>query len=452
MSTPQSPFSATALARFRAVSLVEHYLAQGDALGVALERAAREPLPDASGKLCSRSIRTLRRWMTRYTKGGVAALSDPKRPPLQGSRAFSQALLDFCIAEHASDLLASVPELIRRARAKGILHPEQKVRPGSLWRVLTRMNLEFTQRPTRQEREMRRFAHTERMQCVLVDGKHFKVGTSEVNRVALYFLDDATRYGLTVVVGKSESAELFLRGFYVLLRRFGKPVAMFADHGSAFVNETALQVFAKLNIPFIHGAVGHPEGRGKIERFNRSAKQRVLRALRGNPAIDPDCKSLELRLQHDLEQVYNRLPHEAHEDHENQTPEHHWMSSSRSLIPLSDESLLDAFTLPLRRIVSKDNLIKLDGRLIELPIGYARREVTVFRRPLEDNAIYLLHHGKLIRLQDVDTALNANTRRAPHDTSADVAQEPIATASTLVFERDIAPILDADGGFSVDME
>jgi len=149
-----------------------------------------------------------------------------------------------------------------------------------------------------------------------------------------------------------------------------------------------------------------------IERFNRSVQERLLRSFLGHPSIEPACSSLELRLQHDLEQVYNRLPHAPLKQ---QTPEHRWESSSRPLIPLSDESVLEAFTRPLRRSHSKDNLIQVKGRLLELPACYARRELTVFRRPLEDEAIYLAHHGKLIRLFEVDTAPNAVTARAPQN-------------------------------------
>jgi hypothetical protein len=40
------------------------------------------------------------------------------------------------------------------------------------------------------------------MQMVLCDGKHFRAGAARLRRVALFFLDDATRMGLHVVVGK----------------------------------------------------------------------------------------------------------------------------------------------------------------------------------------------------------------------------------------------------------
>ena len=43
---------------------------------------------------------------------------------------------------------------------------------------------------------------------MLADGKHFRAGAARLRRVALFF-DDATRYGLQVLVGTAESSELF---------------------------------------------------------------------------------------------------------------------------------------------------------------------------------------------------------------------------------------------------
>ena len=45
----------------------------------------------------------------------------------------------------------------------------------------------------------------------------------------LCFLDEANRYGLHVVVGTSESADLFLRGLYELVRRYGLRQIVFLD-------------------------------------------------------------------------------------------------------------------------------------------------------------------------------------------------------------------------------
>lgn len=55
---------------------------------------------------------------------------------------------------------------------------------------------------------------------VLSDGKHFRAGALRARRVAMFFLDDATRCGLHVVVGtEGESAELFLRDPFEVVSR-----------------------------------------------------------------------------------------------------------------------------------------------------------------------------------------------------------------------------------------
>ena len=54
--------------------------------------------------------------------------------------------------------------------------------------------------------------------------------------MALFFIDDATRYVPTVVIGPSESTSLFLRGLYLLLRRVGRINAMYVDNGAGFTS------------------------------------------------------------------------------------------------------------------------------------------------------------------------------------------------------------------------
>ena len=67
------------------------------------------------------------------------------------------------------------------------------------------------------------------MQCVLADGKHFRAGAARRRRVPLFFIDDATRYGLQVLVGTAESSELFLRALYEMVMRHGLADLFFLD-------------------------------------------------------------------------------------------------------------------------------------------------------------------------------------------------------------------------------
>lgn len=93
--------------------------------------------------------------------------------------------------------------------------------PPSVWRAFERMGLATCMRVTKHEGDMRRFTFLNRMQMVLCDGKKFRAGAARLRRVALFYLDDSSRYGLQVVVGTEETSELFLRGLYKLICRYG---------------------------------------------------------------------------------------------------------------------------------------------------------------------------------------------------------------------------------------
>src|SRR5690606_887964 len=95
-------------------------------------------------------------------------------------------------------------------------------------------------------KDVRRFRYAHRMQMVLCDGKHFIAGPNRRKRVALYFLDDATRMVLNVIVGPSESAALFLRGLHGLFLAHGCPDALYVDLGSGFKADDVGAVFTAL--------------------------------------------------------------------------------------------------------------------------------------------------------------------------------------------------------------
>ena len=96
--------------------------------------------------------------------------------------------------------------------------------------------------------------------------------------------------------------------------------------------------------------------------------------------------------------------------------------------------------------MSNDHIIQYDGRLYEAPRGLARERVLV-RRQVLDGELSVVHQGRVIKLHEVDLVANAHDRRgraAP--TPPEVA--PVKTAASIAFERDFAPIVDADGGFA----
>ena len=450
---PPVPLSPQALFRYQVVCQVRARTLAGESLASAVAVVAATPQLDLRGGEARRvSARSAYRWVAAYAAGGLNAL-EPAIRSVTASSVLPAELLAFARAEKALDARASVPELLRRARERGILPAEARVDRSTLWRACRRFGLSLRRVHAQRDTDMRRFAYPHRMMMILADGKHFRAGPRFTRRVALFFLDDATRHGLDVTVGPSESTALFLRGLHLVVRRFGLMDIAFLDNGPGFVSGDTFTVIAALPSLLIYGTKAYPEGHGKIERFNQTALDQLLRTLAGAPDVDDDCGALELRLRHFLHRQYNHHPHESLDG---QTPAARWDADERPLrFHAGGEGELRAkFVVTEERSVSKDNVLPFDGVDYEVPRGHAGQRLLVHHQLL-DGAVLVQHEERFVRLHPVDLAANAVARRARVGTppgDKPVPGEPggpppARSAATLAFERDFGPLVGPDGGF-----
>ena len=439
--------SPQALLRYQIVSELEAHLASGAAPGEAYAAVLCLPRLSAGGAALGLSERTLRRWLVAWRSGGLAALEPKGRPHVPDSAVLSAPLLEFTRLEKGRDPLVSLPELIERARLRGIIREHDRVSRQSLWRACRRMGLPLRRAERLAHKDMRRFAYPSRMLMVLCDGKHFRAGVKRARRVALHFLDDATPMGLELIVGTSESTELFLHALYRLIGRHGLFRALFVDHGPAFVSEDTAAALARLRIRLIHGTPAYPQGHGKVERFHRTELEQLLRMLDGNPKVDPDSGALTLRLSHWMREHYNLHPHEAHDE---QSPSERWNADPRPLEFPPDPALLrSCFLSSFERLVSADNVIRYESMAYELPRGHAGERLRITRHLLEHGALSIVHQGRLCFLAPVDSEHNAYERRArPSQPLPATAPPQTQSAAELSFHNSFGPIVDIDGGFS----
>jgi len=436
--------SPEALFRFRIVSAVDALQTLGHGKTAAVRRVASTAHAQPDGPPRQVSESTIWRWLRAYRDGGLAGLEPADRPLLIGSRVLSEAFEDYLLSESTRDHDASIPELIRRARAKGVLHPNERVDRVTVWRAANRLGIDTTPRKTSPD-DTRRWSYPERMQLVMLDFKHFRAGAAELKRCAIYIIDDATRRILGARVTTSENAVTVLHILAGALRRYGRFDRVYCDKGPGFRSNDVAAALADLEIPLLIGREGYPEGRGKLERFNRSVKARLLRGLRHRD-VDPDCSALTLRCRHDAFEIYNHTPHAGIDD---DTPDERWNASARDLRPVAENELVEAFTVREKRRVSNDHIIQFFGDDWEVPRGHSGEESDVHRRLLEDDALYIAHLGELVRIHPVDLAHNATSRRShaaqsePEDLTAPVAK----TSSMLAFENDLSPMTGPDGGY-----
>jgi putative transposase len=439
-----------ALFRYQVVSRVLALELGGAVYSDAVRSAASEVHYVSNGSSRRVSVRTLYRWLAAYRDGGtLECLAPAERHRTTTSKVLPEPFIAFIREETALDPRVSAPELIRRAELCGVLDGIASIDRTTVWRACKRMGISLQHQPQKREGDMRRFAYPHRMMMVLCDGKHFRAGVTRKKRVALFYLDDATRRGLHVIVGTSESTELFLHGFFGLIEKHGYMNVIYMDHGPGFISHDTRAVIAGMpHVYLINGTKAYPEGRGKVERFNKTAIAAVLRSLDGAAEVDPDCDALTLRLQHFLDDQYNNRPHESLGK---QTPNQRWRADERPLrFPESVEDLRNRFVVTEARKVSRDHVISYDGTFYEVPRGLGGTWIDVQRQVL-NGALFILHDGVLKRLHPVDLAANATSRRARRTTDVTEVVPGDAvpkTAATLAFERDYSPLVAKDGGFT----
>jgi len=447
---PQS--SHEALFRYLILGQVRAQQLAGQTASRAIREVARREHPRFDGRLTRVSVRTIQRWLKAFSEGGMAALEPRSRARTQTSVVLPEAFIEFIQVEKRQDPRASVPELILRARERGVISAQLSVDRTTVWRACQRMGLPLRMGPRKREADSRRFAYPHRMQCLLCDGKHFRAGASRLKRVALFFLDDATRYALDVLVGSSENTNLFLRGVHRVVEHHGLMEIVFIDQGPGFTSDDTTRVIhSGMGAWLIHGQVGYPEGRGKIERFNRTAWAGVIRGLDG-PHVDPDFTALQLRLHHFL-QLYNDRPHEGLGG---DTPRQRWLSDTRALTFPADTSDLERrFVVTESRKVSKDHVIRHGGKHWEAPRGLAGESVEVHRNVLSGE-LSVPHNERMVCLQEVDVHANATEPRGraryPDDDQPLAGEGVPQTAAALSFQRDFASVVGPDGGFTAPEE
>jgi len=443
---PQEQAPADALFRYLVVSQVLSKEHKGESRPEIIDAVSRIVHVTVDGRQRLVSKRSIYRWIAAYEdKGFNGLLPAPRKTSV--SYVLPHPLLEFIKEQKEDDPRASIPELIRRAGQLEVIPADACIDRTTVWRSLQRLGLNTRRRKyPKKLRDSRRFAYPHRMDMVLCDGKHFRAGSGRSKRVALFFIDDATRMMLGVVVGTAESATLFLHGLHHIVKTYGRMTSIFLDNGPGFIAHDTINVLKNLDILCIHGTRAYPEGHGKIERFNQTVKQQCLRHLDGNPEVDSACSALALRLGHYLTHRYNQTPHESLGK---ETPWSRFHNDPRKLRFVENEAILDSsFVLHEKRHVANDNIVAIDAIHYEMPRGHAGTTVVIRRNAL-NNTLSFIDQGRLIELAPVDLVNNARAGRARNHVNADEPpQKHTRSSADIAFNKDMLPIVDTDGGFT----
>ena len=178
------------------------------------------------------------------------------------------------------------------------------------------------------------------------------------------------------------------------------------DNGAAYRSRHLALVCAKLGVTLIHARPYLPQGKGKLERWFRTARLQLLPAL--TEADTHDLEALNRRLWAWVEGEYHQTPHRGLAG---DTPADRWAGNAGAITLPGD--LGDLFLFEEKRKVQKDRTISLHGVAYEVDAALIGETVLLRYDPVRrQRGIQVHHRGRLIETaKPVDAYANCFVRR-----------------------------------------
>jgi putative transposase len=387
------------IAAFRYRLIAEALELSGDeAVSEVLSRIAAATHSDPWGRPFQCKARALWRYLRAYRRGGLLAL----RPLARRDRGEVRALLP--------EILARAVALRKEVRSRStstlidILVREKKVAEGRIARsTLDRHlgRLGCTRRLLRSlgQKVFRRIQTSAVFELVVCDFHHGPyvrpTAGAEVIRRALLcaFIDHFSRF---VCEGRYYLHEDFaaLRfGFRRLLLAFGRPVKIYVDNGASYQASRFHAACEALEIKLVHSTPYRAEGRGVIERFNRTLKEQ----------FEAEVKEREEPLTLDELNAYFEawLSERYHRDTHSETGEPPTLrfASAQDLRVAPQPNLLDELLrLRERRSVHKKwSVVEIDARRYVVDPALRGRRVDVLYDPFAPEYVLVVFDGRIIQ-------------------------------------------------------
>lgn len=272
------------IAALRHRLIAEAIDAGDEQVGEILRRIALRSHIDPRGREVHVGVRTLWRWLSRYRRGGLVALCAKPRRDKGHLRAFEQKILDRAGALRREKPARSTATVIDILVRKNLVGPG-KIAASTLNRHLSRLGLSRLALRRLGQQTFRKIETASPFELVVGDfhhGPYVRVGEDDQAHRALLcaFIDHFSRF---VPEGRYYLHEDFaaLRfGFRRLVMALGLPVRLYLDNGPAFHATRFHAACDALGIQLVHSKPYQSEGRGVIERFNRTVKEQFETEVR----------------------------------------------------------------------------------------------------------------------------------------------------------------------------
>jgi transposase InsO family protein len=251
----------------------------------------------------ARSYGVARSWvyalLARYRDEGEAAFEPRSRRPKTSPGAITPDTVELIIRlrkELAGQGLDAGPQTI----AWHLGHRHQlKVSAATVSRYLSRQGLVIPDSSKRPRSSYIRFQAEMPNECWQSDFTHYPLADGTGTEI-LTWLDDHSRYALSVTAHNRVTGALVLQAFRSACAEHGVPASTLTDNGMVFTTRLSggrggrnglEHELRRLGVKQKNGKPNHPQTQGKVERFQQTMKN-WLRAQPGQPATISDLQAL----------------------------------------------------------------------------------------------------------------------------------------------------------------
>ncbi len=376
----------------------------------ALEELARQSWTGPDGRPREISWRTLEDWYYRYKREGFDALAPETRSDAGTCRVLDPEVRELVLAMKREDPGRSAPLILEELENAGRLERGQ-VSVATIQRLLKRSGFSGAKleldRPERLRWQASECGELWQADCCH-GPKLFDPRAGKEVRVKIFgLIDDRSRLVPYARADFHESQAEFLAVLLGAVKRRGVPRILLADNHGSFTGPDTQIACAKLGIRLTFARPYDGPAKGKIERWWRHLRGRVLDRLDLEKVKTLD--DLNVRLSAWIEGEYNNKPHSSLGG---RTPLEVWEEDAEQVRWIEDMGRLEAaFVATLTRSVRNDSTIQIDGATYEVPSHFRGQKVTIGRSLLRPDVLWLEDGATRVPIRLVEPEANAERSR-----------------------------------------
>ena len=343
-----------------------------------LDRGRRSDLMREISESSGVSERTIRRYVGFWREDGFDGLMPKqgwKRPDSTLGDSFG-LVVEAAIGLRRESPSRSVADIIKILELEGSIEPGTVAR-STLQRHLSARGYASSQMKmyTAKGAAARRFQKEHRNQLWQSDIKYGPYVPCENGRrkqiYLVVWIDDATRYVVSARFYLDQTVDAIEDSLRRAVQSVGRPERIFVDNGKQYRSKWLSQACAKLGIRLLTSRPYHPQGKGKVEKFNGAVGKFISEAVLKKPdGIGQYNELLGIW----IDEYYHKQPHSALGGI---SPATAFATDPRPLEFVSAQQLRDAFLHVETRKVDKSGCVSFQGHLYEVGIAFIGRRVDI---------------------------------------------------------------------------